>query len=556
MAGDVTTIRDYLVGLGFKIDQAGYNALMRTLGDISAAVQKNANTITTTYLKAGSAVVGVLASITSATVAMMDKVAKADLEYQKFALRMFMSTDAAKKLKIATDALGESIEDIAWVPELRERYFELIKLQDELEGGSPEDFKEKMKMIRDMRFELTKMKVEGVYALQLIGYYLAKHLLGPGTELRKTLDDIIEKIHKKLKDPEWMKKIAKWLGIVISLFKSLIRFAIDFKEVFVAAAIAIGAYFAIGTPIGRAMTIIAALIMLIDDFYAYLDGRRSAKDLAPIWDKLIKALNIIDGLLTSIDKQVQKVGGWISLFFGPTEEELAVKPGDRGALSASSSSTAPKGFLGKGGGFKPWIDSTLTEYGSKGRFKRQAPPIAGNKGTVTPAKNIEILQAADWVSQKTGIPASLVYGQWVHETGNFTNRGATELNNFAGIKNPGGNDYRSFGSINEFSTYYAQLMLSRRYASAGVPYAKTPEEFAQALKQGGYYEDSAANYTAGLRRGMSNYTINNSVGGVTVNVTQPNASAEEIAAKAAQKMDERLAQATARLTREGSGVFN
>lgn len=110
---------------------------------------------------------------------------------------------------------------------------------------------------------------------------------------------------------------------------------------------------------------------------------------------------------------------------------------------------------------------------------------------------------ADRVSQMTGIPADILYAQWAHETGNFTNRGARDLNNLAGVNVPGGKgqDYQTFSSLDAFGDYYAKLMRpGGRYDAARS--AKTPEDFAAALKAGGYYSDSESNYATDMRRYM------------------------------------------------------
>jgi flagellum-specific peptidoglycan hydrolase FlgJ len=108
---------------------------------------------------------------------------------------------------------------------------------------------------------------------------------------------------------------------------------------------------------------------------------------------------------------------------------------------------------------------------------------------------------AQRVSQMTGIPADLLYAQWEHETAGFTNRGARDLNNLAGVNVPGGKgqDYRKFGSLDEFGDYYAYLMRPGGLYP-GARSAKTPEQLAAALKAGGYYSGKESDYAANTRR--------------------------------------------------------
>lgn len=122
---------------------------------------------------------------------------------------------------------------------------------------------------------------------------------------------------------------------------------------------------------------------------------------------------------------------------------------------------------------------------------------------------------AQSVAAKTGIPAELIYGQLYHESGGFNSQLARENNNFGGLtqvefngednKQPdGSNYYMKFDSPEKFADYYAKYL--KKYAEDGILEAKTPEEYAAALKRGGYYTDSVENYTAGIKGGMSKYT--------------------------------------------------
>lgn len=107
------------------------------------------------------------------------------------------------------------------------------------------------------------------------------------------------------------------------------------------------------------------------------------------------------------------------------------------------------------------------------------------------------------VSKMTGIPADILWAQWAHETGNFTNPGTTQLNNLAGVNVPGGKgqDYRKFGSLDEFGDYYAHLMRPDGFYP-GASTAKTPEDFAAALKHGkyAYYSGPEDAYAKDMRR--------------------------------------------------------
>ena len=169
------TIRDYLVGLGFSVDQVSERKFQDALKRTRVAVEKFTKASTEGFAVVGGAFIAATAAVAGATIGLMRSTAQQDLGFQVFARRMMMGTDAAKKMKIATDALGYSLEEIIWgPPELAERYQQLIKDQTrmmELLGG---DRGEKaFRNIRDIEFQFTRMGP----ALQYFGMRLTEDVL-------------------------------------------------------------------------------------------------------------------------------------------------------------------------------------------------------------------------------------------------------------------------------------------------------------------------------------------------------------------------------------------
>lgn len=114
---------------------------------------------------------------------------------------------------------------------------------------------------------------------------------------------------------------------------------------------------------------------------------------------------------------------------------------------------------------------------------------------------------AQLISERTGIPADWIWAQMAHETGNFNSELAREDHNYGGIKETreghqgvGELGYRHFDSDEEYADYAAKNL--NAYTENGIKEAKTIEEFAKALKDGGYYEDSLENYTNGLKNAL------------------------------------------------------
>ena len=317
-------IKEYLVSLGFEADQNSYRKFRAMLNEIDSVVAKHAGGMTAAYAGAATAIVGAFASIGLATVGLMNKIAQADLEYKKFALNMFMSKDAAKEAKIAIDALVESVNDIAWIPELRGRYQELIKEQRGMQ--LPGEYSDQVKYLRDIRFEFTRLKVEMTYGMQWIGFSLFKHLGGPLADAKGGFKKINDWIQQHM--PEWTDKIGSFLASVFSIGKSAWRAISNVWEVLkklweelhpskvdkiALSIIGLMGLFAVTGPFGVAVAVISAALLALEDFFGYIDGKKSSSTLAPIWHTILSTIDSVKWNLTLLgrlwDNTMAKLSG-------------------------------------------------------------------------------------------------------------------------------------------------------------------------------------------------------------------------------------------------------
>ena len=515
MMEGLDVLKSYLVAVGFKTDISSLTSLKKNLGDLSSGIRQQAGAMAGDYAKAGTIIASTIASVTAATATMISKVATADLGYQKFALHMAMTKENAKSLKIVMDAMGETPENIAWIPELRHNYEELLKVSKELEmtdrrglGGADE----RLKAVRDIRLEYQKFKVEATYGTERVVDELMKLLAGPGTDIKKWLQDLNKQFRDNI--PEWSKKSAEYLHAllirvkalgeyVFSLTQSLFSLKDSMSENQKALALwgaAIGLFFVSG-PIGKALEIMLGLVAAIDDFYKYCDGRKSSDKLAPIWNDLLKVIYEVEKSLKSISLLLDQIA----------DSKMA----KMASIIAKLTFKSPGGGLGdffgldifKGGsGLLPFLNKEsqekLRQWDKEhgGTYNQERNPFKGVVSNQFGEKSY--WDAAQKVAMKTGVPAPIVMGQFRHETGGFTNRGATSLNNLTGMKDPKG-QYKKFGSLDEYADYYASY-LNRNVA--GVDQVKTPEQFAALLKRGNkpgaYYEAKESEYAAGIRKNM------------------------------------------------------
>ncbi len=509
MAADFETIKDYLIGLGFSVNQQQLKKFTSALEDVGKKVQRSSSSMGSTFAKAGGAMVATITSIVGATALMMDKVAKADMGYQLYGMKMLMATDTAKKFKIAIDTLGYSMEEIAFNPELNKRFNILIQDQIRLQETLPKNFKTSMFNIREIGFQFDRLKVKLLWFFDGLSSKLSNVLGLSGAQgpLEK-LNDWFEK-----KIPRWTDNIVgvieyikgKWSELTASFDSTGINAHFEkMRQVFGqlkkdwdginGTTLAWEGFKNMLQGISLAFISIGKTAAAAADVYV----RFAAGDFKGAVAAGLKIFDFSDALPRGVKE-------WQSFFRG-----------ERG-LDFSKTKGMLKDDWDAFGKLKTW-EQMQKEVANK--------PSAQNL-------NDRIKQLAIKTSKKTGIPADLIYGQWSHETGGFNDIKVAALNNLGGIRVPGGLKYRKFESLDDFANYYSNLMLSKRYE--GVTSAKNPQEFASALKKGGYYEDTQFNYEKGIERFSKSFnsppttTTNSvSVGDVIVNVGGSNASPKEI----------------------------
>ena len=217
MAADFETIKDYLVGIGFSVNQQQLKKFTGVLEDIGKKVEVKSASMGSNFAKAGGVMVATITSIVGATALLMDKVAKSDMGYQLYGMRMYTNTEVAKKMKIAIDALGYSMEEIAFNPELNKRFGTLIADQIRLQKGLPANFKQSMTDIREIDFQFTRLKVKLMWFMDGLAGKLAKSLGLEGWDepLEKLNDWFEEKI------PIWTDNVANFINYFKEKWKEL-----------------------------------------------------------------------------------------------------------------------------------------------------------------------------------------------------------------------------------------------------------------------------------------------------------------------------------------------
>jgi hypothetical protein len=490
-------IDEYLVKLGAVEDAASLRQFESKLRELASKTNSATLEMTASIVKWQGAALSAFVSVTAAVANMANKVAEADQEYRLFGMTMYMNTDAAKKLKITMDALGQPLGMIAWDKELSGRAQRLLELQDTLQDHlDKEGYEENMMRVRELRFQLTELHVNFEYLEQAVVNGLVK-AFGP------QLDAAIEKLQQfnlwfAQHLPEIRDKVNRYLIPILKdawvIIKDMVR-------------------------------LLSILANAFADVINTLAGDDTMDQSMDKWEKFALAIeHCANAVAFLLDKLIK-----IEKFLAPHAGTL----GGAWAGAKIGGIVGPEGALVggiTGAVFGGVVD--IMRARKKGAAGGGAPSISASDSIDSGGMAQRAAALAQSISARTGIPADLIWAQWAHETGGFTNRGARELNNLAGVNVPGGTgeDYRSFSSLEDFGDYYVHLMRpGGRYS--GVGSATTAEEFSARLKQGGYYSAPQSEYTAGIERWDRKYSgAANSltVGSVNVHINQPNVSAEEI----------------------------
>jgi len=276
----IETIKEYLISLGFKTDSTSLNTAQAAMKKAESSVDSFAGSSVKNFAKSATAVVSFVATANIALGKYLVSLAQSDLQTEMFARRMWMGKDAAKAYQASIDALGVSVNDLYLSPELMDKYLELNR--QALDMGVPiEEYSKQMQGVRDITFEFQRLKLEGTYTLQWVGYYLTKYLSGPLGDSR----DWLRKINDEIQDnmPKWSKKIAEVASWAVRLGEAAwyIRDGLG-------AALGVLAGFKmvsmLTNPLGLLILGMTALLLLVDDFKTYTSGGESA--FPELWKSL------------------------------------------------------------------------------------------------------------------------------------------------------------------------------------------------------------------------------------------------------------------------------
>lgn len=300
-------LEEYLVRIGAEVDKDAFAGAAKAINNLSGMLGKLGS-----ILKYGAIFAG-LAKVTEAVIDNIKAVASADLEYQKLAQSMWVTKDTAKTLSVVLKTMGASQEDVAWVPELREQFFRLRQEMAEL--STPADADNQLAWIREIGYDVQSLQLKLKMFKEWVVYYLIKELQPYIKEFQNFIRWLNDKFGKNL--PIIARKVASVLASVVRVTMSLVKAlkwvfegiynfidALPGKTKALVAVFAVVGAAIMAGPFGLMMMAIGTALIMLEDFFGYLEGRESSNTLKPLWKWLTDENNPLRRLIENLKEGI------------------------------------------------------------------------------------------------------------------------------------------------------------------------------------------------------------------------------------------------------------
>lgn len=350
LTGDL--IKEYLVGLGFQVDEKGLS---------------NFNKAMDTAKKSALGIVGVLAAATTGIMKFIGSTYEKDKQLEKDAKAMRKTVEQTRAHTNALEVLGVTADQLKKDASLKSIYNELqeIGMAMALPEGS-----EGIDTIDNLMDSFRKLKLTATYALDWIGYQIKTVAAGPLQYFSGFMDRMQMSFQMNL--PE----ISEWVGIAINAVLSFVEVILRIGEAvgqllgripkpILAIGAAIAAVWAIirAGPVGWISAAIVAVLLLLDDLFTYLDGGDAL--LGDFWGALIGWVQKGIAALKKLKPVVENVKRWFKDMFTGIRDESGnidwtqlgqnIHNGIKSAFT-SAGNWFKELILGEGGADADWLE--------------------------------------------------------------------------------------------------------------------------------------------------------------------------------------------------------
>lgn len=238
-------------------------------------------------------------------------------ELSETAKALGKTTEEARAYNTVLRAMGKTAEEIKNSKALTETYKEMeaLALSMQLPEAS-----EGVGIIKEMTDSFLKLKVIGSYACQWLYQAVQQVAYGPLRRFKDIIDELSGALKTNL--PNWSNGFAKVIEVVLRLASAFVKAAVDIVK-FIGkipapikavggALLALWAIMKAG-PLGWVALAITAILLLLDDFYTYLEGGDSL--FGDFWGQLILWIEKAQPYITA-------VGEWLVEAFNTGQEAV------------------------------------------------------------------------------------------------------------------------------------------------------------------------------------------------------------------------------------------
>lgn len=320
------TLREYLVKLGWDVNKSGFDNASGLVDKFASKLMGKAGAMGTAFISASASIVKASLATAEAVSEIAFSVADADTAVERLARKYWISEQSARSLQNAQEQLGISMQDLMYATnEEYKRFLELNAYGKSLEA--PKALDDTLVKIRDIQFEFSKLGTILNYGKRWFMYYLGEYL---GVDI----DQIIIKF-KSFNDwlrtnlPQITQKLAKivalgWrfaktvLTLIYNLGKGIVQIVERLGTSGVASIFALAAAFkmiAMG-PLGLVLLGLTAIVLLLDDFMAWKEGRNSLFDwsgvsepLENLWGSVLNVTDSVKSLIGSFSNLFKTIDG-------------------------------------------------------------------------------------------------------------------------------------------------------------------------------------------------------------------------------------------------------
>ena len=306
------TLKDYLVKIGWDLDESGFKNATNKITSIKSKLDK-VKGIKDGFKVASDVILGSLKVVNEAILDVVESTALLDYETEKQARLWWVSEQQARSYQTALNALGETNADLLTMTnEQYRRLYELNQLGRSLEA--PKELDDFLLLVRDINFEFSKLKVEFEYGRRWVAYFLGKFIGPDAMKVRNFLKRANNYIQENL--PKIAEKVARFfeafyrLGkaalVVAKSLYSVVESFFKFLNLSVPQGIALvsGFFLLLKTgPIGWFIAALTTLLLLIDDYMTWQRGGISAFD----WSAFDSDFQNIKEDILSIKEDLQSI---------------------------------------------------------------------------------------------------------------------------------------------------------------------------------------------------------------------------------------------------------